>query len=101
MRNTFFEQIGEQFKVRFNLRQNSIFYKLNLLEDDLSAQTKFDVIFCRNMLMYFQKKEQELIINKLCKRLTPGGYFIISRNESIFGLDVPLMRIEHSIFIKK
>ncbi len=101
VRNSFFEQVEEQFKVGYKIRENTVFYKLNLLEDDLSTQTKFDVIFCRNMLMYFKKSEQEIIINKLCERLVTGGYFIISRNESIFGLNTPLKSVEHSVFIKE
>jgi len=51
--------------------------------------------------MYFKKSEQEEIMKRLCDRLVEGGYMIISRNESINGLNLPLELVEHSIFRKK
>lgn len=100
LRQEYFEVEGEQFRIQNSIKQKCSFYQLNFLNDSLKSQTKFDVIFCRNMLFYFKKEEQQIIINKLVERLLPGGYFIISRNESIHGLDVPLTKIEHSIFKK-
>lgn len=100
IRQEYFQQEGEQFQIKQSVKQKCTFYQLNFLNDSLKTQTKFDVIFCRNMLFYFKKEEQEILINKLVDRLLPGGYFIISRNESIHGLDVPLEKIEHSIFRK-
>ncbi len=99
-RQEYFDQQGEQFQISNTLKQKCSFYQLNFLSNNLKTQTKFDIIFCRNMLFYFKKEEQQIIINKLVERLLPGGYFIISRNESIHGLDVPLQKIEHSIFQK-
>lgn len=100
IRQAYFEQNQEQFSIKQSVKQKIIFYQLNFLSDKLESQTKFNVIFCRNMLFYFKKEEQQIIINKLIERLLPGGYFIISRNESIHGLDVSLKKIEHSIFQK-
>lgn len=101
IRSKYFQTIEEQFKIEVSIRKKCIFYQLNFLKDDIKKQTKFDVIFCRNLLMYFQKSEQELIMQKLCDRLVEGGHLIISRNESINGLDLPLELVEHSIFRKK
>ena len=61
----------------------------------------FDVIFCRNVLIYFDRPTQESVINKLSMHLKPGGYFFIGHSESLTGMDVPLEHIKPTIFRKK
>jgi chemotaxis protein methyltransferase CheR len=58
----------------------------------------FDVIFCRNVLIYFNRDIQESVINKLTRKLRTGGYFFIGHSESIMGMDVPLKQIKPTIF---
>jgi len=62
---------------------------------------KFDAIFCRNVLIYFDRTTQESVINKLSSHLKTGGYFFIGHSESLTGMDVPLEHIKPTIFRKK
>jgi chemotaxis protein methyltransferase CheR len=67
------------------------FRQLNFIDADYRVREMFDVIFCRNVLIYFDRSTQEAAINKLCHNLIPGGYLFISHSESLSGLDVPLV----------
>jgi len=60
----------------------------------------FDAIFCRNVLIYFDKDTQERVINKLCENLKVGGYFFLGHSESIIGKSVPLKQIMPTVYRK-
>lgn len=73
---------------------------LNLMDNQYSVKESFDIIFCRNVMIYFDRLTQEKVINKLCLQLKPGGYFFIGHSESLSGMDVPLQHIKPTIFRK-
>lgn len=83
------------------LRKACSFMRLNLIDPVYPVQEKFDAIFCRNVLIYFDRPTQEAVINKLCNHLVPGGYFFLGHSESTMGMDVPLKSIRPSVFKKK
>ncbi len=83
------------------LRSRTSFDRLNLMDDSYTGiASNFDVIFCRNVLIYFDRETQEKVINKLCKHLKPNGYFFLGHSESITGINVPLKQIKPTIFRK-
>ncbi|WP_066630239.1 CheR family methyltransferase [Labilibacter marinus] len=89
-------------KVRPELQSNLRLKYLNLMDSSYSnINETFDVVFCRNVLIYFDRKTQESVINKLSMHLKPGGYFFIGHSESLTGMDVPLEHIKPTIFRKK
>jgi len=80
------------------LRAKTSFMRLNFMDDSYSAPNNFDIIFCRNVLIYFDRQTQEKVINKLCRHLRPGGYFFLGHSESVTGIDVPLKQIKPTVF---
>jgi len=82
------------------LRTKVNFGMLNFMDDDYQVNGLYDVIFCRNVLIYFDRQTQENVINKLCTKLKPGGYFYLGHSESITNFKVPLKQIKSTIFIK-
>ncbi len=89
-------------KVRPELQRNLNLKYLNLMDSSYSAiNEKFDAIFCRNVLIYFDRATQESVINKLSSYLKPGGYFFIGHSESLTGMNVQLEHIKPTIFRKK
>lgn len=82
------------------IRKRVSFMRLNLMDPVYSVNETFDVIFCRNVLIYFDRNTQEIVINKLCGKLKTGGYFFLGHSESITGMTVPLKQIKPTIFIK-
>jgi chemotaxis protein methyltransferase CheR len=80
------------------LRNKANFARMNLMDSAYDVKDTFDVIFCRNVLIYFNRDIQESVINKLTRKLRTGGYFFIGHSESIMGMDVPLKQIKPTIF---
>lgn len=88
-------------KIIPELRNRASFSRLNLIDDSYSGiPMNFDIIFCRNVLIYFDRATQEKVINKLCHHLKKGGYFMLGHSESVMGLNVPLKQIMPTVFIK-
>lgn len=82
------------------LRKKVRFRRLNLMSPSYKVGMDFDIIFCRNVLIYFDRKTQEEVINKLCLNLRTGGYLFLGHSESITGLSVPLELLEPTIYRK-
>lgn len=80
------------------LRAKTSFMRLNFMDEAYNAPSNFDIIFCRNVLIYFDRLTQEKVINKLCRHLRPGGYFFLGHSESVTGINVPLKQIMPTVF---
>lgn len=93
----------DERKVRVinELRDKVHFYRQNMLYFPTTNQPEFDIIFCRNLLIYFDRSNQLLILDKLCTHLKQGGYLFLGHSESITGLDLPVEQIKPTIFKKK
>lgn len=82
------------------LRNTVKFQWLNFMEDDFGIAEMFDVIFCRNVIIYFDKPTQEKLIEKLINQLNPGGYFFLGHSESIFSRNLPIVQMAASTYKK-
>jgi len=69
-------------RVREELRQMVTFKQLNLLDDAWPMRGRFDIIFCRNVMIYFDKATQQAILKKLAGALQPGGLLFVGHSES-------------------
>jgi chemotaxis protein methyltransferase CheR len=83
------------------LRTKVRFGRMNLMDATYPMNETFDIIFCRNTLIYFDRETQESVINKLCRHLRTNGYFFLGHSESITNMDVPLKHLKPTIFQKK
>jgi chemotaxis protein methyltransferase CheR len=95
---------GEQHsltRVTSALRRSVSFHPLNLMDADYCVRDMFDVIFCRNVLIYFERPTQEAVISKLCRNLNPGGYIFVGHSESLSGFDLPLDSVGSACFRKR
>ena len=70
------------------------------MDEVYQVKDMFDVIFLRNVLIYFDRSTQEAVINKICRNLAPGGYLFVGHSESLAGLEVPVKLVRTSIFRK-
>lgn len=82
------------------LRKKSYYQRLNFMDDSYNINESFDIIFCRNVLIYFDREIQQKVINKLCTHLKTGGYFFLGHSESITGMQVPLVQLKPTVFMK-
>lgn len=83
----FFEKTDKPGTLRLNQKVRNMvsFRQLNLL-DSYALLGKFDVIFCRNVLIYFSPENKQKILQQLAKALNPDGYLFLGASESITGL---------------
>lgn len=89
-----------QVRVAKNLRDKVSFQRLNFMDASYNINDAFDIIFCRNALIYFERPNQETVINKLAFKLKPDGYFFLGHSESITNMAVPLKSVKPTIFRK-
>jgi chemotaxis protein methyltransferase CheR len=59
-----------------------------------------EVIFCRNVIIYFDRRTQEQLLKKLCRRLAPRGYLFMGHSENLHGMDVPLVQVGPTVYRK-
>lgn len=88
-----------QVRIVPEMRAKMAFKQLNLMEPFSLAQ-KMDIIFCRNVLIYFDKEVQERILRKLIQCLRPGGYLFIGHSESLAGTYLPLQQDTPAVYKK-
>ena len=79
------------------LKKHVHFESFNLIDGAISAD-KFDVIFCRNVLIYFDHQTKNKVVNRLCRNLKTGGYLISGRSESLHSLAHDLTTVQPSIY---
>jgi len=91
---------GDHVRVKQHISKMIKFEKFNLLKDSPPSKI-FDIIFCRNVMIYFDTPTKETVIHKLSKVLKQGGYFIIGGAESLSTLDHCLKYIEPSVYKKE
>lgn len=87
------------FKVDRMLRDRVSFYQVNLIEP-LPQLGHFDVIFLRNVMIYFDIDTKRQVVNRLLPLLRPGGYFFVSHSESLNGVSDALKLVSPSIYRK-
>ncbi|MCF7487470.1 MULTISPECIES: protein-glutamate O-methyltransferase [Vibrio] len=85
-RRTFFEDAGDgRMKVKDNVKRMVNFRPQNLM-DSYALLGKFDIIFCRNVLIYFSPDMKSKVLNQMANSLNPGGYLLLGASESLTGL---------------
>ena len=87
------------FLIQKALREKIQFRQINLI-NALPDIGKFDVIFLRNVMIYFDNETRKKVVEKIVKLLKPGGYLFVSHSESLVGINTQLKIVQPSIFIK-
>lgn len=83
------------------LRRHVRFERLNLMDTDYPVDADMDVIFCRNILIYFATKTQESVVAKLSRHLKPGGYLFLGHSELMAGGKQSLLRqVAPTVFMR-
>ncbi len=95
----YFVQDGSSWRVKDELRSMVFFRKQNLMES-FSLLGKFDVVFCRNVAIYFSMEDRKSLFDRIAEQITPGGVLLIGSTESLYGVSDHYQRCEYhnSIF---
>ena len=81
----YFKQIGDKWQIDQSIRDMVSYKAFNLLEDPRPLG-KFDVIFCRNVLIYFDQPTKSLILDRLADMMPPDGFLYLGGAETVLGL---------------
>lgn len=84
-------------KIDRSLRRKIEFRQMNFMEA-IRLDKLRDIIFCRNVVIYFDRPTQEKLFNQFCQWLKPGGYLFIGHSESISGMRLPLENVVPTVF---
>lgn len=86
-------------RVKPEYRKKIQFRRINFMDEAYGLlKSDFDVIFCRNVLIYFDKATQETVIRKFCSHLRPGGLLFLGHSESIIGMNLPLKQLRPTVY---
>ncbi len=92
---------SEAVRVIPRLREAISYRRVNLLDETVAFREPMDVIFCRNVFIYFDKETQESIVRRFHRYLARGGYLFIGHSETLNGMDVPFTRASNAVFRKE
>lgn len=97
----FFLPKGDKWQIRPNFAERIRFSELNLMQSFISLG-KFDVIFCRNVLIYFSSELKQDILSRMARTLNPGGFLILGSSESLTGHneDFDMIRSGGAVYYK-
>ncbi len=82
------------------LRALTLFRRLNFMDNDFDMRQTMDIVFCRNVLIYFDRSTQENVLGRICRYLVPGGYLFTGHSETLNGLNVPLVQKTSTVYRK-
>lgn len=95
------EQYDGYAKVKNFLKEKISFQYLNLLDESFNLKGKFDIIFCRNVMIYFDKDVQAKVLQKFYDYLPKGGYLFLGYAEAIVNANLPFHYVAHSVYQKR
>lgn len=103
IRRHFQKGVGQwegSFRVKNELRNCVSFHHLNLLEPPYPFQQMFNIIFCRNVMIYFDRPTQTDLVAHLTEKLLPGGYLFCGHSESLGNIKHTLKAIQPAVYLK-
>lgn len=89
-----------EVRIRPDLRSRVGFARLNLMDQSYGVGDPMHIIFCRNVLIYFDKPTQHRVLSRLIECLAPGGYLFIGHSETVSGFDLPIRQVANTVFEK-
>lgn len=103
LRKYFLKGTGDKeglFRVKDILKKNLFFRQLNFKDEDFDIHTQFDLIFCRNVIVYFDKEFQKELFNKFHKYLKEDSLVFIGHSETLFGVSDKFKYVASNIYKK-
>lgn len=91
----------KEFRIVPQLRAKVAFSHINLMDATYAYDRDFDIVFCRNTLIYFDRPTQAQVLRRLCDHIRPGGYLFLGHSESVTGIDLPIKIVANTIFQRR
>lgn len=94
------ERNRADMRIHPRLRSHVAFGRLNLMDARYPVGEPMHMIFCRNVLIYFDRPTQEKVLSRLVEQLLPGGYLFIGHSETASGMHLPVKQVANTVFRK-
>jgi len=99
---TYMDKVEEDlWRVRQEVKSQVLFKSLNLMREDFPFRGKFDVVFCRNVMIYFDGESRARLVKSLYRVIKPGGHLFIGHSESLARDDCPFQYVKPAIYRKE
>ncbi|HRZ78786.1 MAG TPA: protein-glutamate O-methyltransferase CheR [bacterium] len=89
------------FKIKDDIKQMVTFKQLNFIAPEYPVTSTFDIIFCRNVIIYFNPETKRMVVNRLFRYLNDGGYIMMGHSETLFNMIDGLVYLKNTIYQKK
>jgi chemotaxis protein methyltransferase CheR len=94
------DSTAKSYFVKDEIKRKIQYEKLNFMKTFYPTPDIYDIIFCRNVLIYFDRQTQNDVLQRLINRLRKGGLLFIGHSESLLGMNLPLELIVPTVFRK-
>lgn len=102
LRRKFFTKAGPgKLAVTDAVRQQIVFRRFNLMRPCFPFSKPFHIIFCRNVMIYFDFPTRSALVRKLCDFLVPGGWLFVGHSESLHGIAAPLDYVQPAVYRRR
>lgn len=96
----YFVRKGNQYELSSTVKSMVAFRKLNLMDETFPMKNPFDIIFCRNVIIYFDAQTKDTLLTKYHKHLKDNGYMFIGHSESLMHMKDKFRYLKHTIYQK-
>ncbi len=87
-----------EVRIKKELRDKIEFIRVNFMDERFPFEGKFDIVFCRNVIIYFDRPTQERILGTICTYVRQGGNLILGHSETLTGMGLPLRSIAPTVY---
>jgi chemotaxis protein methyltransferase CheR len=91
----------EIVRIKSEIRKRVAFQGINLMKEQYGLKGKYDIVFCRNVLIYFNKENQAMVIQRIINHMTSGAYLFLGHSESLAGMRNQLVSVGSSVYRKE
>jgi chemotaxis protein methyltransferase CheR len=89
---------SHQVRIAPELRRFVVFRRLNFMDADYGLTEPADAIFCRNVIIYFDRPTQQRILSRLAGCLAPAGYLFVGHSETLHDMNLPLAPVAPALY---
>ncbi|CAK0741514.1 Chemotaxis protein methyltransferase [Gammaproteobacteria bacterium] len=95
------ERRAQLIRIAPEIRSQVEFKQLNFMDADYHLTPSPDIVFCRNVIIYFDNKVRTVVLNRICRNLVVGGYLFMGHSETISNFDLPLRPVGSTVYVKE
>lgn len=83
------------------LRDRVVFGKMNLMSETYPLGRQYQIVFCRNVFIYFERETQKKVLSRIFRHIAPGGYLFMGHSENLSNTGLPLTSVSSAVYRKE